>query len=386
MLSSSPAPPQEGSAAPSSWAEAVSSAALRHYRSLPRKGKPQGRESTVLAAFLLSSLQDPHSLTVLSMGTGTKCLGASMLSARGDLVHDAHAEVIARRALLRLVYSEIGRGAPPEWLVASVDGGRWRLRDGHCLHLYITQLPCGVMPVPLSQSELPREQLDSVNGDISFVQRKPGRGDTTLSMSCFDKITRWSLVGIQGALLSHILEPLYLSTITIGQLPDGAPEGFSIENNIKKALDARLSSLSSKLPPPFKTQRPKVFEAPVPPTEFQQISGDVPPLTCGYSICWNKSGLHEVVLGTTGRKQGTSSKAAHLPSTESLLCKRRLLEAFMSLEHPLVGQLKCEELSYRALKDTAHEYRHTLELLRKAPFFGCWRAKPTFVDSFAVSR
>jgi len=242
------------------------------------------------------------------------------------------------------------------------------------------------MAVPLSQSELPREQLDSVNGDISFVQRKPGRGDTTLSMSCFDKITRWSVVGIQGALLSHTLEPLYLSTITIGQLPGGAPECFSVENNIKKALDARLSSLSSKLPSPFKVQKPKVFEAAVPPTEFQQISGDVPPLTCGYSICWNKSGLHEVVLGTTGRKQGTSSKAAHLPSTESLLCKRRLLEAFMSLEHPLVGQLKCEELSYRALKDTAHEYHHTLELLRKTPFFGCWPAKPTFVDSFPVSR
>ncbi|WVZ87730.1 hypothetical protein U9M48_034325 [Paspalum notatum var. saurae] len=398
LAASSPAATsREGAVVPPLWAEATSSAALRHYRSLPKKGKPQGRESTVLAAVLLSTPQDPHCPTVLSLGTGTKCLGASRLSARGDLVHDAHAEVIARRALLRLVYSGIGRGAPPEWLVASGDSGRWRLRDGHCLHLYITQLPCGVLPVPPpSQSELPREQRNSVNGcsDIGLVQRKPGRGDTTLSMSCFDKITRWSIVGIQGALLSHILEPLYLSTITIGQLPDGASEEFSIENNIEKVLDARLSSLSSKFPPSFKMQKPMFFEAPVPPTEFQQISGDEAPLTCGvtfvtyltrYSICWNESGLHEVVLGTTGRKQGTSSKAACLPSTESLLCKRRLLEAFMSLEHPLVAQLKSEDLSYRALKDMSHEYHHSLELLRKAPFFGCWRAKPTFVDAFAVS-
>ncbi|CAN6241453.1 unnamed protein product [Urochloa humidicola] len=385
-LSSSPAPPHEGAVAPSPWAEAASSAALRHYRSLPKKGKPQGRESTVLAAFLLSTPQHPHSPTVLSMGTGTKCLGASRLSARGDLVHDAHAEVIARRALLRLVYSEIGRGASPEWLVASGDGGRWRLRDGHCLHLYITQLPCGVMPVPASQSELPMEQPNSVNAcsDIGFVQRKPGRGDTTLSMSCFDKITRWSIVGIQGALLSHMMQPLYLSTITIGQLHDGAPEAFSIANNINKVLDARFSYLPSNLPPSFKTQKPKFFEAPVPPTEFQQISADVPPLTCGYSICWNKSGLHEVILGTTGRKQGTSAKAACLPSTESLLCKRRLLEAFMSLEHPLITQFKCKELSYRVIKDMACEFHHTLELLRKTPFSSSWSAKPTFVDSFAV--
>ncbi|KAF8769316.1 hypothetical protein HU200_006832 [Digitaria exilis] len=389
MLPSAPAPPHEGAAAPSPWAEAASSAALRHYRSLPKKGKPQGRESTVLAAFLLSTPQDPHSPAVLSMGTGTKCLGASRLSARGDLVHDAHAEVIARRALLRLIYSEISRGAPPEWLVASGDGGRWRLRDGYCLHLYITQLPCGVMPVPPSESESPREHLDDgVSGcsDIGFVQRKPGRGDTTLSMSCFDKITRWSVVGIQGALLSHILEPIYLSTITIGKLPEGSPEGFSIENNIKKVLDARLSSLSSRLPASFELHKPIFFEAPVPPKEFQQISGDVPPLTCGYSICWNRSGLHEVVLGTTGRKQGTSAKAACLPSTESLLCKRRLLEAFLSLEHPLVEEVQSEEMSYRALKDQAQQYQHTVKLLRKAPFFICWRGKPVSLDSFAVLR
>ncbi|KAI5009554.1 hypothetical protein ZWY2020_011691 [Hordeum vulgare] len=385
MLRPSSPRPQDGV----QWAEAASSAALRQYCALPKKGKPQGRESTVLAAFLLSSPENPLNPTVLSLATGTKCLGAARLRPRGDLVHDAHAEVIARRALLRLIYAEIGTDNPPSWLVASGTDGRWRLNDGHQLHLYITQIPCGVMPVPPSPLEVRREQLDTmVNGcnDVGFVQRKPGRGDTTLSVSCFDKITRWCAVGIQGALLSHILEPLYLSTITIGQSPDGASEGFCIENNVVKVLGTRLSCLSRKFPEPFKPNKPLFFEAPIPPKEFQQTSGDIPPLTCGYSICWNKSGLHEVILGTTGRKQGTSLKAASLPSTESLLCKIRLAEAFISLEHPLVTKFRHEKIAYRAIKGMACEYQQMLELLRKAPFFGRWRAKPASVDSFTVPR
>lgn len=138
--------------------------------------------------------------------------------------------------------------------------------------------------MPPSPSEVPREQLDNVvNGvsDVGLVQRKPGRGDTTLSMSCFDKITRWCVVGIQGSLLSHILEPLYLSTITIGQSPDGAPEGFCIDNNVEKVLCARLSALPRTSRDSYKLNMPLFFEAPIPPKEFQQTLGDIPPLTCG---------------------------------------------------------------------------------------------------------
>lgn len=59
-----------------------------------------------LASFVLVSDID-KSIQVLCLGTGTKCLSSEHLSLDGNVVQDSHAEVIARRSLIHILYDQL---------------------------------------------------------------------------------------------------------------------------------------------------------------------------------------------------------------------------------------------------------------------------------------
>ncbi|RWW71612.1 hypothetical protein BHE74_00020635 [Ensete ventricosum] len=127
----------------SKWGEKVSEAVLSLYRSLPKKGKPQGRETTVVAAFLLSS--PTYGLEVVALGTGTKCIGGSLLSPTGDNRY-FYAEIERLDRIHQTSRDDVGFADASNsafGLDTSCCGQtKYRMNPGWGLHLYITQLPC----------------------------------------------------------------------------------------------------------------------------------------------------------------------------------------------------------------------------------------------------
>lgn len=281
---------------------------------------------TVLAGVVVVSQYDDDSATptlrVVAAATGNKCLGRRDLHANGLVANDCHAEILARRALLRYLYTEA-----LTWTAGSEDRDaslferhsvtqRLTLKTQHTLHLFISEAPCGDAAIYQLRddvvNELVKQRVERTadaklthaaeavtsqgvqqiadeersafrltgakakrkrdepsapsDGDehstsnhhhqepppqekrfaqmVGIARVKSGRSDLppdkqTFSMSCSDKIAKWSSLGVQGTLLLQFYEPLLLKSIVVS-LDDASVSAAAQQEAMQRAISGRL--------------------------------------------------------------------------------------------------------------------------------------------------
>ncbi|XP_060892326.1 tRNA-specific adenosine deaminase 1 [Labrus mixtus] len=144
-------------------ADEIAKLCYERFKQLPRRGKPEtGREWTLLAAALKLTRcvhSDKVDKEVVSLGTGTKCIGQTAMSPSGDVLNDSHAEVIARRGCIRYLTSELHRAVSGEDSSVFCRGderGKWKLQPGVSFIFFTSHTPCGdasIIPMADIQSQ-----------------------------------------------------------------------------------------------------------------------------------------------------------------------------------------------------------------------------------------
>jgi tRNA-specific adenosine deaminase 1 len=109
-------------------------------------------EWTILAGVVIEIQGDCY---CLSLCTGVKALPYTFITPNGDLLHDCHAEVLARRGarlwLLKRLISEVQAADSSPSIdglgrtYSRAEGHRWSLKAGVKLHLYCSTFPCALI-------------------------------------------------------------------------------------------------------------------------------------------------------------------------------------------------------------------------------------------------
>ena len=195
--------------------ERIAKCCFDKFNELSARGKPSANEWTHLAAFLSIDCSN-NQIDILSLGTGTKCLGGQVeeRGTNGCLLHDSHAEVIARRAFIRFLYEQIlEHNTNNQSILIQQKEKEYIWNESLKICLFVSYSPCGSAAFLSDPIKRPKLEHKSLNSSLYF---KPGKGHQTTSLSCSNKINRWICQGLQGSLLDQIIiKPIRLSSLII---------------------------------------------------------------------------------------------------------------------------------------------------------------------------
>ncbi|KAI5944041.1 Double-stranded RNA-specific editase B2 [Manis javanica] len=378
------------------FADAVSQLVTQKFRELTVGLTSVHARHKALAGVIMTKGLDARQAQVIVLSSGTRCISGEYISDQGLVVNDCHAEVVARRALLHFLYVQLELHASKQRedtersiFMQSKDGG-YRLRDNILFHLYVSTSPCGdarlnspyEITTDLSTSKHIvrkfrghlRTKIESREGTVpvrgpSSEQTWDGilLGEQLVTMSCTDKIARWNVLGLQGALLCHFIEPVYLHSIIVGSLHH--------TGHLSRVMSHRTEDIG-QLPTSYRHNRPLLSGV----SHMEARQPGKPP---HFSLNWVLGSADvEVIDATTGKRScGRPSR----------LCKHMLSARWAQLYEklsPRIPRLADTPSLYCEAKLGARTYQSVKQQLFKAfqkAGLGTWVRKPPEQDQFPLT-
>ena len=193
----------------------------------------------------------------------------------------------------------------------------------------------------------------------------PGEGDVRAKQdsdrfqvkSCSDKIALWNAVGVQGALLSQLIDPIYLDTIVIN-------ENFN-RDFIYRSLYQRFSAITTQITSPYKLDKIKLAHSNqriiIP---FRNTNN-----RANNSLIWIKNNPIEILNNETGKLHNGNS---------SCLSKSLLFARYVRLKNEHVTYYNSEKLIAIQYNQVKQIFLNNLDRY----FYGYWVETRDEVDNF----